>query len=244
MITLYDLGPFASPDHPSLSPHTRKTRYTLDYKKIPHKVSWVHFFTMEETAKRIGAPPTGVRADGSPKYTVPFIYDDTTGVAISESLLIAEYIDKTYPDTPRVVPDGTRALQAVFADTVAAKIIVPWYGVLIPHLVRFTTPVLREGGIKIYGPPPELTPEQIKSAWEAGKAGLNDIGKWYADHGGMFLTGDRPIYADFTLVTWFRYVKIVLGSEDERWKELESLHGSRWKEMLEEVEKYESAEIV
>ncbi|KAF9266689.1 hypothetical protein L218DRAFT_744351 [Marasmius fiardii PR-910] len=242
MITLYDVGPSASEEHPSLSPFVRRTRYALNYKKIPYKVSWVDFFTMEKTAKQIGAPPTGVRADGTSKYTVPFIYDDTTGAAVSDSILIAEYLDKTYPNTPCVVPDGTRALQSVCVDTVAAKVL-PWGGVLQPHFAKFSTPVLQEGAIKAYGIPPQLTPEEIEGAWEAGKAGLNDIEKWYADHGGTFLTGDEPTFADFALVTWFRWVKVVLGDGDKRWKELENLHNCRWSKMLEELE-YESAEIM
>ncbi|KAG7093412.1 hypothetical protein E1B28_007094 [Marasmius oreades] len=197
---------------------------------------------MEETAKRIGAPPTGVRADGSPKYTVPFIHDDTTGAVISESLLIAEYLDKTYPNTPRLVPDGTRALQAVFADTVGAKVLT-WMGVMRPKLDDITTPEFRKGIVKAYGPPLDLSPEQIQAGWEAGKAGLNDIQKWYADHGGLFLAGDKPLYADFTLVTWFYTARFLLGSEDERWKELATLNNGRWKKMLEAADNYHSAEV-
>lgn len=246
MITLYDVGPSANKKYPSMSPHVQKTRYTLDYKKIPYKVNWVNFFTMEETAKQLGAPPTGVRADGvTPKYTVPFIHDDSTGAVISESLLIAEYLDKTYPDTPRLVPDGTRALQSVFADTVAAKI-MPWQGAIRPRMEQsdWSTPEFRKGIEKAYGPSLNLTPEQIQAGWEAGKAGLNEIEKWYAEHGGLFLAGDKPLYADFTLVNWFRLVRLLFGAQDERWKEIETLNGGRWVKMLEATDKYESAEVL
>ncbi|KAF9266686.1 hypothetical protein L218DRAFT_921227 [Marasmius fiardii PR-910] len=242
MITLYDVGPTTSKEHPSFSPFVRRTRYSLDYKKIPYKVVWVNFFTMEEVAKRIGAPPTGVRADGSPRYTVPFIHDDTTGATVSESLLIAEYLDKTYPETPRLVPEGTRALQAIYADTVPRKI-VPWMGVIRSKIDALNTPEFQKGIAKAYGPPPNLSPEQSQAGWEAGKAGFDEVERWYADHGGLFLAGDKPLYADFTLIGWFHSLRILLASE-ERWKEVETMNNGRWIKMLEAADKYESAEVL
>ncbi|KAF9270535.1 hypothetical protein L218DRAFT_993130 [Marasmius fiardii PR-910] len=49
------------------------------------------------------------------------IHDPAIGVSKVESGPIAEYLERTYSDTPTLIPDGTRALQATFRDTFMEK---------------------------------------------------------------------------------------------------------------------------
>ncbi|KAI0026666.1 hypothetical protein K488DRAFT_65398, partial [Vararia minispora EC-137] len=91
----------------------RQHRLALSVKGILHKTFWVDWPDIAAEAIKVGAPPTGER-DGKPRYTVPFIYDPTTRRAISDSQTIIAYLETQYPDTPRLFPQRTRALQAAF----------------------------------------------------------------------------------------------------------------------------------
>jgi glutathione S-transferase len=55
-----------------------------------------------------------IRKNGTPYYSLPVIQDPKTGKVISDSARIADYLDSTYPDTPKVIPAGTHALQKAF----------------------------------------------------------------------------------------------------------------------------------
>ncbi|KAK7018080.1 hypothetical protein VNI00_018399 [Paramarasmius palmivorus] len=243
MITLYDVGPAPNSSEISLSPHVRKARYILNYKRIPYKVSWVTFFTLEETAKSLGAAPTGVRADGSIRYTVPFIVDSSNGAVVSDSYRIAEYLDRTYPDTPRLVPGGTEGLQWAWGDTIPMRIIPLLGGLARPLIEKANGKEVMKGVDKAYGPPgPPMSEEEKKKAWGVVKATLDDISKYYPE-GQVFLTGDKPIYADFSFIPVFWSVKTLFGSESEEWKEMAGWNGGRWGRMLDKVQ-YESMEVV
>jgi len=56
----------------------------------------------------IGASPTAEN-----RYTVPVIKDPNTGAIVSDSLAIAEYLDKTYPENP-IIPRSAKVLMAGF----------------------------------------------------------------------------------------------------------------------------------
>lgn len=96
----------------SWSSSTWKIRFTLNYKRLPYKTVFVEFPEIARVSQEIGARSTGTWPDGSPKYTVPAIYDPSTKTTVAESITIARYLDETYPDTPRVIPEGTEAFHA------------------------------------------------------------------------------------------------------------------------------------
>ncbi|EEB93892.1 hypothetical protein MPER_07394 [Moniliophthora perniciosa FA553] len=96
------------------SPSTWKIRYALNYKGLEYQTKWIEFPDIESTCKKLGVPPTKTRRDGSPWYTLPAIYDPSTGVALVDSLRIAEYLEKQYPDKPSLIPSGTLALHTAF----------------------------------------------------------------------------------------------------------------------------------
>ena len=106
----------------------------MDYKRLPYKTVFVEFSEIARVSQEIGAKPTGTWPDGSPKYTVPAIYDPSTKTAVSDSVAIAQYLDATYPDTPRVIPEGTEAFQETVL--VALRTVVgPHSGPLVMTLV-------------------------------------------------------------------------------------------------------------
>ncbi|KAG7097993.1 hypothetical protein E1B28_005301 [Marasmius oreades] len=240
MITVYDLGPSKFPEHLGSSPHTRKVIFSLNYKKLPFKVSIITLGEIERTAKSIGAPPTTSNPDGSPKYTVPFIQDSSTGEAISDSLLIVEYLDKAYPTTPKLVPEGTRVLQAVFADAVTAKVYA-LISVFIPKFLEWFSPEFLAEIEKRMGPPKLLSQEETKEVWAKGKKSFDELLSAYESAGvGKFVVGgDKPVFADLALAAMLSGVKIMFGDESEEWKDVSGWIGGRAGKVVEETLKYE-----
>jgi hypothetical protein len=78
----------------------------LNYKGLAYKTEWIEYPDIADLCKKIGAEPTMIRKDGRPYYSLPVIQDPKTGAVISDSARIAEYLDETYPDTPKVFPAG------------------------------------------------------------------------------------------------------------------------------------------
>ncbi|KAG2012919.1 hypothetical protein CC2G_009870 [Coprinopsis cinerea AmutBmut pab1-1] len=119
MIILYDsrLTPLQA-----ANPTTWKARFILNYKNLPYKTEWTPYHDIASVYHKHNLQPVCSRTDPStgkaePYYTIPVIFDDSTGRAIADSLEIAKYLDETYPDTPKVVPetgeDGVDAKQQV-----------------------------------------------------------------------------------------------------------------------------------
>jgi glutathione S-transferase len=76
----------------------------------------VNFADVQPLSKQIGAPPTTTYSDGSPRYTLPTIHDPNTGRTVSDTLEIARYLDKQYPDR-KIFPAGSEDLQSEFANS-------------------------------------------------------------------------------------------------------------------------------
>ncbi|KAG7097999.1 hypothetical protein E1B28_005307 [Marasmius oreades] len=240
MITVYDLGPSRFPEHVSGSPNTRKVIFSLNYKKLPFKVSFVDLNEVDQIAKSIGAPPTTTNPDGSPKYSTPFIHDSSTGKSISDSLLIAEYLDKAYPTTPKLLPEGTRVLQAVFVDTVTTKAHA-LISVLRPKYPEWFFPEFLAEIEKRIGAPKLLSQEETKEVWANGKKSFDELlGAYESAGAGTFVMGgDNPVFADFALAALFSSVKIMFGTESEEWKNVSGWIGGRTGKVVEETFKYE-----
>ena len=152
---------------------TRHSRFALNYKKIPYTVIDLDITSIETTAKSLGVRPTIDPADGTPRYTVPFIrdVDPTTGteVVISDSFKVAQYLDKAYPGTPRIIPLGTDMLQSTFCQAVFSAV-TPLLAIIRPITAqRYLTPEFREGVKKRFGEEGVskrgLSAEQEQEAW-------------------------------------------------------------------------------
>ncbi|KAF5367761.1 hypothetical protein D9758_009847 [Tetrapyrgos nigripes] len=251
MITLYDVRTRNPPNDPRCgnSPFSWRIRFTLRIKGLPYKHHWLEYPDLEGVAKSIGADPTGKKPDGSPRYTVPFIYDSTTNKVISNSFDIVEYLDSTYPDTTKLIPEETRLLQSVFADSVIT-VQQYIYPVATKTMVKRTpSPVTPRNleVIKARGPPPELTDEQEKEAWEKFKNGLGGFAKLMNDEG-PFVMGKKVSMADAALFGTFAAIRWLWDETTNEWKDIMSWHGGRWSRFIEtfeslpEVEKYSEAE--
>ncbi|KAG2147743.1 uncharacterized protein EDB93DRAFT_1104019 [Suillus bovinus] len=83
----------------NFSPNPAKPRFVLSYKGLPFVTLWVEYSDISISMKAIGAK-SNKRRDGLDVYTAPVLSDPNTGALITDSLEIASYLEKTYPEKP------------------------------------------------------------------------------------------------------------------------------------------------
>ncbi|KAF7313991.1 GST N-terminal domain-containing protein [Mycena chlorophos] len=132
IITLYDLQS-ASPQ--PWAPNIQRIRFILNYKRLRYQTVFVEFPDVEATLRSIGAPPSAMRSDGRPLYTLPVLVDPTRNPQAPHVLvnpnLIAEYLESAYPAYP-IFPAGTRALQTLFVHYIQEVFVKPLLPILVP----------------------------------------------------------------------------------------------------------------
>ncbi|KAF7800305.1 hypothetical protein EIP86_011554 [Pleurotus ostreatoroseus] len=240
-LIFFDL-PSADPKNLAWSPNTWKTRYVLNYKCIPYRTEWVEFPDIADVCTKYGAPPTSTKADGSPYYTLPMIYDPKTRKAVVDSDAIARYLDETYPGTPPVFPPGTAALQTALLETLFPSVGEPFFFVLLGRLAPALPARSKEYFLrtreKTFGKPLDqvCVGAEREAKFEAMEKGLDKIAAWMRTNGpgkGDLLLGDKVSYVDIQIVSILIWGKIVLGESDPDWKRVASWHGGKWARMVE-----------
>jgi len=236
-IIFYDIPSKLSSN--SWSPNTWKTRYALNIKGVSYKTEWVEYPDIESLAKKIGAPATGTKGDGSPSYTLPIIQDPNTGKVIADSFLIAEYLDATYPTGNALFPAGTKPVIAAFESGIVNAL-----GGLFMQQLALSCSILnpsseayfrrtREAqfGKKIEEFSPEGATRDADLA--KGKEAFAAVDGWLAKSEGKFVLGNTVSYADGILAGWFIWIKLT----NPNWKEIASWHNGRWATYLDNFEK-------
>ncbi|KAJ4002295.1 hypothetical protein F5050DRAFT_1559024 [Lentinula boryana] len=249
IIIFYDI-PFAEPSI-CWSPNTWKTRYCLNYKGLAYRTEWIEYPDIEALCIKIGAAPTDSKDDGiSPEYTLPVIYDPSTGQTISDSFDIAVYLDTTYPDTPQLFPPGTRALQSVFAQYASSRI--------VSHLGQFLRPAvfqkLPAGRSQEYFRRTREASYNVKIE-EWAPRGDDRVREWRKlekalvlldghcrrtkeEIGGEFICGINPSFADFVLAGIFQWCKEGFGIESDEWNDISRWQDGRWADFIGSLEKF------
>ncbi|KAK1223655.1 hypothetical protein PQX77_013477 [Marasmius sp. AFHP31] len=240
MITLYDFGPSLDKSM-GMSPFVRSIRFALNYKGIPYTSIEVSLTELESTAKSIGAAPTMNYTDGSVKYTVPMIQDSTTGRVVSDSFKIAEYLDETYPDTPRIIPAGTRMLQSTFCTSVILTL-QPLMPIIQPVAVaKFLPPEVAESYKKLFGEESlklTLSAEEQAEIWTKVVQGFRLMAEGYGncaeDDSPFVMGGEKPMFADMFMTGLLWWTK--LAFEDTRaWKDIVALGDGKIGRLIEET---------
>lgn len=222
-------------------------RYTLNYKGIPYTTQWVEYPDVEALSKKLGIKPTTKSPDGSDHYTLPAIYDPSTDVYIADSVLIAEYLDKTYPDTPPIFPRNTLGLQHTFGEALETALDPLWEFILpdtCPVLNPRSNEYFRRTREHAFGKALEdLRPsgEYATTRWAELKANLDKVDGWYSKIDGTFIMGSEVSWADLVVAAHLIWLKKVWG-DSQKWKDIAGWNGGRWERVLNDLEKYAFAD--
>ncbi|KAF8660904.1 hypothetical protein AX16_001532 [Volvariella volvacea WC 439] len=251
-IILYDI-PSALPNR-AWSPNVWKIRLVLNYKKLPYKTEWVPYSEIAEHCKRIGANPTETNVYGNANhYTLPVIYDPTTKRVVTESSVIARYLDEQYPDTPKVVDvaGGFGVLQHTFISSFGPTVLPALSQFSMPKTVEILTPDgieyfrrTREGYVykkKLEEVVPKKETGDWDREWKNFEEGLGKVDAWFVSggqDGKAFVTGDSPTFADFVIGGYLTWVKLIFGEDSREWRDIVSWHGGRWGRLIGGLEPY------
>ncbi|KAH6892747.1 hypothetical protein BKA70DRAFT_1324008 [Coprinopsis sp. MPI-PUGE-AT-0042] len=246
-ITLFDLA--GAKANQAYSPTTLRVRFGLNLKGIPFTTHWVELKDVQTIAPLIGAKPTIKLPDGGVMYTVPIIYDPSTGKVLADSLPIAEYLDAAYPALPPLIAPGALGLTraAVYA---VSKDIPNLYPFIVPTTINVITPASREyfrttREAFFKSTLEDLAPkgEARESEWEKVKGMFEAFGSWYDGEnlGGArkWITGEHATYPDLVIAAACMWLIRVLGEDSAEWKEIKEWQGGRWAKLLEDCSVYE-----
>ncbi|KAF5348611.1 hypothetical protein D9756_009572 [Leucocoprinus leucothites] len=247
MITFYDLA--AKDGIQTWSPNPWKTRYVLNYKKLPYKTVRLEYPDIESEYKKLGIPPSGINFDGTSLYTSPSIIDEATKTPVTDSYKIAEYLDKAYPNTPPVFPPGTEVFQAAFYDQVN-ELIGPLWPLLLPRIPRnLLNPPSAEYFTRtrsvLFGMPlshAEPQGEKKIEAWQRVQVVFEIINGWLSKSSGPYFMGDTVTFSDFVIAALLDGIRICFGEESKEWKNVQTWNDGRWKTFLTSLEKYANVE--
>ena len=223
-------------------------RYALNYKGIPFKTEYVKHIELEKVMKEKGIPPSSnLHPTATYKYALPSIFDTSTGVGVSESHHIAEYLDKTYPDTPKVIPPGTEVLQTAWIEAVMTNFGALWQFSMPKTLNLIVDDESREYFHRtrtfMFGKDlNDLTPkgEAWGTAIKELEKGFNAIDQWILKSGGPYVMGDIPSFADFVLAGFLKWTEAGVGKDSKEWQLISSWNEGRWAKRLEQLAKYEN----
>ncbi|KAG1724286.1 hypothetical protein EDD22DRAFT_1020033 [Suillus occidentalis] len=208
------------------SSNPAKPRFVLSHKGLPFVTLWVEYSDIPIAMKAIGAKPNK-RRDGSDVYTVPVLSDPNTGALITDSLEIASYLEKTYPEKP-VFPNNFRTPDTRFRLRPFKPPSTCYEKILSPASAKFFIEA-RSVDVPL---PWDAKPDED---WELLEKGYNTAYEWYQKTDGKWIMGHTFSYADIVVACELLWYKRVL-KEDE-WVRISSWNGGKWAQVLADVEK-------
>ena len=218
----------------------------MNYKKIPYRTEWVEFPDIEAVSQKLGIKPVNKRKDGSPLYSLPVIHDPSTDTSIVDSFAIAEYLEKTYPDTPSVFPNKTAALQKAFQPSFVWSIDAV-RSFIIPAVCLKLNPASEEYFRRTreisYGKKLEdVVPagEARAEEWGKFKKGLDTVYSYLVltDRKGPYMMGDTISWSDLVLFSFLYWFKLIWGEDSQEWKDIASWNDGRWEAHIDALKAY------
>ncbi|KAG1726543.1 uncharacterized protein EDB91DRAFT_59662 [Suillus paluster] len=236
------------------SPNTWKVRLALNYKELTYETKWVETTDIESVCKSLGIPPTSVLPDGTPKYTLPALIDNTFSppALLSDSTPIIEYLERTYPDpdsSRALCPPASRALHALFEYHVAHSITAQLLPVMVMHMYDKKTPRdrihFRQRTEAAFGKKLEdieLRGKEREEHWKKIEDAFNLLATFMqtGSGAGELFTGSNLSLADCTLggvLLALRY-----DSPDEAWIKVLSWSNGKWTRYMAALAKWTAVE--
>ncbi|KAG1822106.1 hypothetical protein EV424DRAFT_1611335 [Suillus variegatus] len=215
------------------SPNPAKPRFVLNYKGLPFVTVWVEYSDISIAMKAIGAKPNK-RSDGTDVYTVPVLSDPNTGALISDSLEIASYLEKTYPEKA-IFPNNSESAIREF-DSAHFRFIIPGVKPIFVRSTEIMSPASAKFFIGVRSIDVPLPWHATYGEdWTLLEKGYNSAYEWYQKTDGKWFMGDTFSYADIIVASCLLWFKRVL-KEDE-WVRISSWNGGKWAQLLADVEK-------
>ncbi|KAF5317677.1 hypothetical protein D9619_012680 [Psilocybe cf. subviscida] len=224
----------------------------LKLKGLTFETRYVEYPDIEPFQKENGFEPTSIKPDGSSFYTLPAIFDPSTGAKVTDSWNIAIYLDKTYPNTPKVMPTGTLSLQRAWVDTAFSYLVLsfPFIAALgVAQMTPRSVPHFRRLGEFLTGKPfDEILPqgEEAIVMWAKLKEAMGKIDAWYfagetelesvGKEKGPFVGGGTPLFADIVVIAYLLGQRRAWGEQGEKWIEVCTWHGGRWGRLVAQAE--------
>ena len=178
------------------------------------------------------------------------IYDPASKKAVVDSWDIARYLDDAYPDTPRVFPPGTVALQAAFHDFVWGTLGMPVFMTVIAGTCAALPPrsqeYFRTTREAAFGT--KLEALGTEEQWVKVEAAFGTLKGYLEKNGGgkdMLILGEpgKITYSDIQVAAILVWARIIHGGDSKEWKRLASMHDGKWGKYLEQFSKYEAADV-
>ncbi|KAG2359165.1 hypothetical protein BDR07DRAFT_1280135 [Suillus spraguei] len=215
------------------SSNPAKPRFVLSYKDLPFVTLWVEYSDIPIAMKAIGAKPNK-RRDGSDVYTVPVLSDPNTGALITDSLEIASYLEKTYPEKP-IFPNNSETMIRGF-DSSYSNLFRPAMKSMFARCVEILSPASAKFFIKarsIDNPLP--WDAKYDEDWDLLEKGYNTVHEWHQKTDGKWFMDDTFSYADIVVACELLWYKRVL--KENEWIRISSWNGGKWAQILADVEK-------
>ncbi|KAH7408725.1 hypothetical protein DE146DRAFT_606415 [Phaeosphaeria sp. MPI-PUGE-AT-0046c] len=204
-IVLYDL---ACTKNICFSPAVWCIRLILNYKRIPYKTVFLEFPDIEPTLKDLGVETS------SGKYTVPTIHHVPTGTYLMDSVPIAMFLEKTYPEPPlqlrselgrQIEEKGRAVIGPVFRISIVPREI----NILSPRSQEYFRGT-REAvlGCKLED---LLSEDKEEKAWKQIEDEAKEVGRLLLTNeaAGPFVLGAQPSATDFFIAGSIRAAKTV-----------------------------------
>ncbi|THU86388.1 hypothetical protein K435DRAFT_830920 [Dendrothele bispora CBS 962.96] len=239
VITLYDI-PGHSPQ--PWAPNIWRIRFILNYKRLRYRTVWVEFPDIEQTLRSIQAPPSSIRSDGRPVYTLPVIVDPTRNprapTILSNPSNIAEYLEAVYPARP-VYPEGSRALQSLFVHYIQEVFVKPLLPIMIP-LSHQRLPARSQSHFSHPTAQPLPPGPERERAWQLVKEQFDFLAKVLdknvGDGDGVCAMGHHVSYADFALCSVLLWIESMAAHDG--WARVREWNGGRWERLRERCREY------
>ncbi|KAL0572170.1 hypothetical protein V5O48_009798 [Marasmius crinis-equi] len=244
LIVFYDIA--SGPPFRTYAINPWRTRIALNAKQLHYRTEWVDITEIKTVRGQLGVPPTEKMPDGSDRYTLPIIHDQSKSEFIGDQFEIALYLDKEYPSSGvKLFPDSTSVDLARTVEEHTNSLFYQFFGLLTSGIPlnpetaaitkadfasRFGAKSWEDMGFE--GEARIQKVEELRAAFEslAKLYRVNEDGT----QGPFFEGRASPVYADLIVAGWMR----VLQRSFREFEEVKTWHGGLWARIHSETEKF------
>lgn len=192
------------------SPNTWKTRLALNFKGIGYETKWVEYPDIEPTISP-HVSPNEVKGPGDSYYSFPTIlFPD--GTYIMESRAIIERLEKDHPTPSLNINSPFLAEVEAAIPKLAGATLGIWMPNVPDNLLNRSSAeyFYRTRAERFRRPLPQIAKDSGgEEAWMEALAPVKALGEILSRNGGPFVLGKEASYADFIIIGWLHFQKLI-----------------------------------